>query len=223
YQNPNRVNATACRTVVPTFLCPSDGGPAPGDWPGQNNYLANLGAQFLCDLSEQLASTIAPTEKPNGVFYYLSEVRMADVRDGLSQTVLFSEKIRGQGFPDPRSDMFIIQNTNTLDSTYQTCQGINPSTATPLTSKQGYSWCMGEMCCTSYNHVSTPNTLTCAGTGFPGNMSNMAMQVPPSSYHTNGVNVGFCDSSVHFVTNGISIDTWRAIGTRNGGEVVGDY
>ena len=34
---------------------------------------------------------------------------------------------------------------------------------------------MGEMCCTTYNHVDTPNTTTCAGIGFPGNMSNMAM------------------------------------------------
>src|SRR4051812_11676216 len=25
YQNPNRENAAACRTTVPTFLCPSDG------------------------------------------------------------------------------------------------------------------------------------------------------------------------------------------------------
>ena len=47
---------------------------------------------------------------------------------------------------------------------------------------------MGEMCCTTYNHVATPNSRTCAGTGFPGTMANMAMQVPPSSYHPGGVN-----------------------------------
>ena len=30
-----------------------------------------------------------------------------------------------------------------------------------------------------------------------------------------------CDGSVRFVTYGISLTTWRDIGTRNGGEVIG--
>jgi prepilin-type processing-associated H-X9-DG protein len=42
-----------------------------------------------------------------------------------------------------------------------------------------------------------------------------------NSAHTNGVNVTLFDGSVHFVNNGISLTTWRALGTRNGGEVLG--
>jgi prepilin-type N-terminal cleavage/methylation domain-containing protein len=221
YQNPNRVNSTQCRTVIGFFRCPSDSQNEPPDWPGQNNYLGNLGTQFLCDLSEKQLSTIAPNETPNGIFYYLSAVRMTDIIDGTSNTAFFSEKIRGQGSPNPRTDMFTFPNTSTLDQTYQNCTNLNTATATPLTSKQGASWVMGEMCCTTYNHVSTPNTTTCAGQGFPGNMSNMAMQVPPSSYHTGGVNVLMGDGGVHFVRDSISLTTWRAIGTRNGGEVLG--
>jgi prepilin-type N-terminal cleavage/methylation domain-containing protein len=221
FQNPGRVNAVPCRTRVATFLCPSDGAPEPADWPGQCNYLGNLGAQFLCDLSEQQPSTIAPNEAPNGIFYFRSQVRFADITDGTSNTAFFSEKLRGLGAPDPRRDMFVMSNQSTMDATYQTCTATNPKTATPLTSKQGYSWVMGEMCCTTYNHVSTPNTITCAGIPFPGNMSNMAMQVPPSSNHTNGVNVVMGDASVHFLTSAISLRTWRALGSRNGGEVLG--
>ncbi len=222
YQNPGRVNAQACRTVVPIFLCPSDRA-APGcDWPGQNNYYASQGLAFLCDLSEDLASTVAPAETPDGVLYYLSKVRMTDLTDGTSNTALFSEKVRGTGTHDPRTDMLTMPNTTTLDSTYNTCNGL-PTTATPLTSKQGASWVMGEMCCTTYNHCSTPNTRTCAGIGFPGSMANMAMQVPPSSRHIGGVNVLLCDGSVRFVRDNIQLATWRALGTRNRGEVLGDY
>jgi prepilin-type N-terminal cleavage/methylation domain-containing protein/prepilin-type processing-associated H-X9-DG protein len=220
YQNPGRVNSTASRTVIPLFLCPSDPAPLPGDWPGQNNYYASQGSQFLCDLSETLQSTIDPQEKPNGVFYYLSTIRLTDILDGTSTTAFFSEKIRGRGTPNPRSDMFTMPNTTTLDQTYQTCNSLNPNTDTPLTSKEGASWVMGEMCCTTYNHVTTPNGRTCAGIGFPGNMANMAMQVPPSSYHQNGVNVLMGDGSVHFIIDNIDLATWRAMGTRNVGEVI---
>ena len=98
-----------------------------------------------------------------------------------------------------------------------------PAQGVPLTSRQGMSWVMGEMCCTTYNHVSTPNTRSCAGLGFPGNMANMAMQVPPSSAHPGGVNVLLGDGSARFVADSITLATWRALGSRNGGEVVGSY
>ncbi len=223
WENPGRVNAAACRTAVKGFLCPSDGGSAPGDWPGQNNYLANQGTQFLCDLSESLPSTLAPGESPNGPFYYLSKAKIADLIDGTSQTIVFSEKVRGRGSPDPRADKFIMRSTSTLDETLQVCSALNPLTATPLTHKQGASWVMGEMCCTTYNHVSLPNSNTCAAIGFPGTMANMAMQVPPSSYHSGGVNVLLGDGSVRFVSNGVSLPVWRSVGTMNRGEVVGNF
>src|SRR5438067_1081162 len=114
---------------------------------------------------------------------------------------------------NPRTDMFMIPNQTTLDATYQTCTGLNANTATPLTSKQGFSWVMGEMCCTTYNHIAAPNTNTCAGTGFPGTMANMAMQVPPSSFHPGGVNLLMGDGSTRFVQNSIDLATWRSIGT----------
>ena len=43
-----------------------------------------------------------------------------------------------------------------------------------------------------------------------------------NSFHTNGVNLALCDGSVRFVSYGISISTWRALGTMCGGEVIGN-
>jgi prepilin-type processing-associated H-X9-DG protein len=146
---------------------------------------------------------------------------MASITDGLSNTVLFSEKLRGKGTPDPKTDMFIIASgsASTAGGTYATCNAINPQTATPLTSKQGASWVMGEMCCTTYNRLAAPNTYTGAATGFPGNMSNMAMQVPPSSRHPGGVNCVFGDGRVQFIRDSVDINNWRAMGTMNGGDI----
>jgi prepilin-type processing-associated H-X9-DG protein len=45
-----------------------------------------------------------------------------------------------------------------------------------------------------------------------------------SSRHTGGVNVVFGDGSVRFIRDSIDILTWRALGSRNGMEVIsGDY
>lgn len=44
------------------------------------------------------------------------------------------------------------------------------------------------------------------------------------SYHTGGiVNVALMDGSVRSVADSISLTTWRALGTRSGGEINDDY
>jgi hypothetical protein len=174
----------------------------------------------LCDRSNFTAGAndTNPTEKSQGIFYFLSNTRPADVTDGLSNTAFFSEKLRGSGNPDPRTDMFVMPHQTSLAATFQTCMATNILTATPITSKWGASWVMGENCCTLYNHVAVPGSPSCAGTGFPGSMTNMAMQVSPSSLHTGGVQVLTGDGSVHFVSNSVDLNVWRAFGTRNGGE-----
>jgi len=219
FANVNGKNTVPAKTRISTFLCPSDGNSPPESWPGQNNYAGNQGG-WLCDRGDLPAgpSDINPDELQTGIVYYLSGVKMADILDGTSNTMVFSEHLRGLGTPHPRRDLFIIPNQTSLAATFATCMSINPATATPLTSKWGYSWVMGENCCTLYNHVGPPNTPSCAGIPFPGTMTNMAMQVSPSSYHPVGVNGALVDGSVRFVTNGIDLAVWRALGTRAGGE-----
>jgi prepilin-type processing-associated H-X9-DG protein len=83
---------------------------------------------------------------------------------------------------------------------------------------------MGENCCTLYNHVAPPGSPSCAGIPFAigplNDMTNMAMQVSASSRHVGGVNVLMGDGGVHTVTNSVDLGVWRALGTRNGREVV---
>jgi prepilin-type N-terminal cleavage/methylation domain-containing protein len=217
--NMSGANAAQSRTYVPVFICPSDQGIAAG-WGGQNNYAANQGG-WLCDRSDTpgAASDNSPAEIQTGVFYYLSKVRSADVIDGMSNTAFFSEKIRGQGTPDPKTDLLVMTHQTSLAATQSACRGLNPATALPLTSNWGFSWVMGENCCTQYNHVDVPNARSCAGTGFPGGMTNMAMQVSAASRHVGGAHVMLGDGSVSFASDNIDLTVWRSFGTRAGQEV----
>ena len=44
-----------------------------------------------------------------------------------------------------------------------------------------------------------------------------------NSFHSGGVNAVFGDGSVRFIRNSISPYTWFGLGTRSGGEILGDY
>ena len=44
-------------------------------------------------------------------------------------------------------------------------------------------------------------------------------KIAARSKHTGGVNVGFCDGSIRFISNSIPLVTWQAISTMNGSEV----
>ena len=70
----------------------------------------------------------------------------------------------------------------------------------------GAAWAVGDMSCTTYNHVGGPNSLTCASMGGmmmggPTAMVNMSVQIPPSSEHPGGVNLLMGDGSVRFIKN----------------------
>ena len=60
---------------------------------------------------------------------------------------------------------------------------------------------------------------------FPPNLPNIPAVFPQfeisfSSYHPGGCNMSLCDGSTRFVGETIDLEAWRALGSRNGGEVV---
>jgi prepilin-type N-terminal cleavage/methylation domain-containing protein/prepilin-type processing-associated H-X9-DG protein len=227
FQDPNRENSTVCRIALSGFICPSDpnGSVSPPGWDGGNNYYGNEGS-WLCDACQQTPSTLAPGYLPQGPLYNRSCINLASMTDGTSQTAFLSERRRGQGTPDVKNDMYMMGTAMTIDQTWQMCNQLDMTMAMPLTSWMGATWCIGDMTCTTYNHVSTPNTRTCAAMsgggmgGMGGSMANMAVELPPSSAHPGGVNVAFGDGSVRFIKESIALPVWRALSTRNGGEIV---
>jgi hypothetical protein len=53
--------------------------------------------------------------------------------------------------------------------------------------------------------------------------SNNERECAFASQHSGGINVGLGDGSIRFVRDSINLTTWRQLGSRSGGEVIGDY
>lgn len=81
----------------------------------------------------------------------------------------------------------MMNSALTLNTTWQSCNGLDMTMAMPLTNWMGVTWAIGDMTCSTYNHVAAPNSRISAGMDssmmMGGSMVNMAVQLPPSSYH----------------------------------------
>ena len=60
--------------------------------------------------------------------------------------------------------------------------------------------------------------------GKDGNAGNPSYAIITSrSYHTGTVNAALLDGSVRSISENISLTIWHALGTRSGGEVIGEF
>jgi prepilin-type processing-associated H-X9-DG protein len=220
-------NQFAVVQVVKTFLCPSDRGvPVSSAYGVQNlgptNYVANHG--------DGVAGNGSPVNG-NGVFPAQTGVKVTEISDGTSNTAALSESILGSGGEnvmgatppgDERTVYKYLGYTGTLPSD-ATCAG-TPSSWNGANHRQ-FMWASGEPRCVSYNHYYPPNSKS-----FDCIANNPALPgytavgfKAARSYHSGGVNLLLADGGVHFVRDSIDPITWRAMSTRNGGEVLGDY
>jgi prepilin-type processing-associated H-X9-DG protein len=76
----------------------------------------------------------------------------------------------------------------------------------------------------AYDHWNTPNKWSCLSAdswgGIAGAPGSVTDAITATSNHPGGVNVLFCDGSVHFIKDSIDVQTWWALGTRNQGEIL---
>ncbi|HEV3167855.1 MAG TPA: DUF1559 domain-containing protein [Isosphaeraceae bacterium] len=220
YTDPT--NTTVLSTAVGVFTCPSDNQAQLPLGLAGNNYRANQGSGILFGLPPSLATD--PNfgmPEPNGVFYLNTYVRFSDITDGLSNTAFFSEHLKGDysnAIASDRSDTFEPgTHPPTPDAAVADCRAVNINDL----SKQGYSnigvpWLYGYHSTTIYYHVGPPNSRSCMFP--PGRIATTA-----NSNHPGGVNFLLGDGSVRFAKNTINLTTWRALGSRKGGEVNGDF
>jgi prepilin-type N-terminal cleavage/methylation domain-containing protein/prepilin-type processing-associated H-X9-DG protein len=208
YNPPNTVHGTmngACGRRVPIYRCPSDNGQVDqnvGTYQRtRGNYVVNWGNALYDDSA---AGTATPENR--GPFYHLNgnrstpgETTFANIIDGQSNTLMMSEALIAKVASDNdwRGD---IHND---DGVFRFHTVLTPNSTSPdLISSTTFF--------TPNNDPLMPIAL--------GNPQRCAAR----SRHSQGVNAMMCDGSVRFVRNAIALNTWRAMGSMAGGEVVSE-
>ena len=235
-------NVAPWTNAPPGLQCPSDpGGPDPGNagrTRGLNNYVYSNGDGVgRSDIGGN--ATTAPAIRPSrGLFGAFVCYGFRDCVDGTSNTVAMSERVRPIA-------VNVIGNISTVTSTTPAAcavqllpdktlnAGFNSDTI------PGFRWADGSTCFAGFSTALPPNSASCFTTGTVGHWNDMLGTA--SSRHTGGAQVLLLDGAVRFVSENINTgnqaaaipsDTssgvspygvWGAIGTRAGGEVVGEF
>jgi len=204
---------TAASIPIPIMICPADpSGGLPAGFAG-NNYVGNYGDTITWGGGANVST---------GVFFHQGVgCRLLEIIDGTSNTACFSERLRGDwsnAQVTPRTDLINPKGANptTSDEAMNICRASNfNDPSLQWYSNFGAYWIQGNQN-TLYTHTSPPNDPGCA---YP---QNFTQTMPASSVHASygGVNLLLCDGSVRFVANTVGVATWRALGTRKGGEPI---
>ncbi|ODU02638.1 MAG: hypothetical protein ABS79_00075 [Planctomycetes bacterium SCN 63-9] len=207
------MNDTVRKAVVSSFICPDDPINPIISSGAQTNYMANMGSGVVW---QSASGPNASMPAPNGVFYGNSATSFGGIQDGLSNTSFFSERVMADGnnsVVSPASDVFFSPAAPTsADEAAQICRAVDiTDLANQFPLFMGAPWVNGQHV---FQHITGPNSRSC---GF---FTILRATMPPSSRHPGGVNVLFGDGDVRFIKDTVNIQSWRALGTRAGGEVV---
>jgi prepilin-type N-terminal cleavage/methylation domain-containing protein/prepilin-type processing-associated H-X9-DG protein len=222
-------NTTYLTQQPKIFTCPSDpyvSGAAL--WQGSSatygltSYHANAGTWVTLTKWD---GVFGPGVDSAGGAPALPAVRISDIADGTSNTVAFAEVCLGPDATNwPARDITDCFDGGTvsganISAVRATLMAKNWKTASyaggwsPPWRYRGYPWHEGNVWRNWYNHLLPPNSACWLANG-----DFWQLVSPATSYHIGGVNVVFCDGSVHFVSQAIDPDAWIAFGTRAGGE-----
>ena len=222
------------QTRIPVFICPSEINDTVRTKSGlpfvyPHNYGFNAGTWQVWDP--------ATGSGGDGVFYPNAKLKATDIRDGLSNTLMAAEV---KAFTPYSRNM----TTPAPDVPPATAAEVAALVAAAPDKKMGPStndntghteWPDGRVHHNSFTTVLTPNTKVASGVvgardeaDFNSRQEGSSATLPTRaaitsrSYHPAVVNAARMDGSVRTVRDTISPSLWRALGTRDGGEVIVD-
>ncbi|ADB16103.1 protein of unknown function DUF1559 [Pirellula staleyi DSM 6068] len=193
-------NRTACETLIAGYRCPSMAAATKEDF---NGIAGRVPASY-----RGVASSTADCDDPGGsisgrhmesadlegILFGNSGVRFGDITDGTTNTFMIGESWHDSAFnQDNNSADFWYIGSPQIKNNQTEYSEFVGSTAVPMNSRK----------------IATTN----------GHYKELSY----TSYHPGGAMFCLADGSVRFVSYTINLATYKALGSRNGGETIGDY
>ncbi len=230
---------TVGRTRIDAYVCPSE---VYNDFASDlyqfwaSNYAWNSGTWYPRTISWDglFGRSIGPRNSdeleisglPNNP---LTPMTFGSIKDGTSNTLLCAEVANGPLVRGPErtrvSDCYRTPGAteeSTVPEAVAACNQVDwVNGEIPWGGDwryKGYAWVEGSIWRNWFNTIRTPNQTCCV----PLNPNERWWHImkPASSYHPGGTNAVMADGSVKFFQESIALDTWLALSTRKGGEVI---
>jgi prepilin-type N-terminal cleavage/methylation domain-containing protein/prepilin-type processing-associated H-X9-DG protein len=180
--------------AVPPYICPSDSVPATWTATKYDSLGKPVGA--ICEVASANYIGVFGVSEPGvdgeGIFFRNSSVRIADIKDGTSQTMMVGER------------------------SFRWCQAtwVGSVTSASMVPPPGSPALAGE-----WNGSGFVLGHTFEGSGGPGSPGTEVNGF--SSEHPGGSNFLFADGHVQFLEMSMDHQVYKALSTRAGGEAVG--
>ena len=216
---------------IPVFLCPSESNDYYRTKNGKpyvspHTYGFNFGTWMVYDPAENIGG--------DGAFTVNRGTISSEIADGLSTTLAVAEVKAYQSYIRNGDDPGEAVPNSPVDLAGLSGQmKLGPS----ITKNTGHTvWPDGRVHHSGFTTVFTPNTrvayqyegaeydidFTSQQEGKSDSRRTYAA-ITSRSYHPGSVNILLMDGSVRSVDDDVSPTVWRSLGTRGGGELVGEY
>jgi prepilin-type processing-associated H-X9-DG protein len=203
----DKANAEARKAQIKIFLSPQDPLQTVDDAYGATNYLFNAGSKpGLVD--------------NDGVFYQDSKIRLTDITDGTSNTLMIGETLKGDGnnkANDVHRQYVFLKEKDALKNLTADSGVEDFKDSKHIVGDRCASWMDGRFLQGTFTGTRTINDakpdVSCAGAGGLSGLRSLE----------EGTNVAMCDGSVRFVQQKVSLDVWKLLTARNDGQPLPDF
>jgi type II secretory pathway pseudopilin PulG len=203
----DKANAQARGAVIKVFLSPQDPVMAVETNVGATNYLYSAGTK--------------PSLKANdGIFFQDSKIRITDVVDGTSNTIMLGETLKGDGGKKAMDvkRQYVLLDAKSLDGITDEFGVEQFKENKHITGDRCASWMDGRFLQGTFTATRALNDaksdVSCGGEGGLSALRSLDDQV----------SIALCDGSTRFVdAKKVSLDTWKKLSGRNDGQVIPEF
>jgi prepilin-type N-terminal cleavage/methylation domain-containing protein/prepilin-type processing-associated H-X9-DG protein len=197
-------NAAVAEAVLKVCLNPQDPLPNVRKDRGATNYLFSAG-------------TKRSLEENDGIFFQNSKINFAKITDGTSNTFMIGETLKGDGGAkavDVRRQYVLFKDKDALKNLKDESGVQEWKDNKNIAGDRCASWMDGRFLQGTFTGTRSINDerpdVSC---DYAGGLSGLRTL-------SDGVNVAFCDGSVHFVKKSIKFDVLKLLISRDDGQVI---